>query len=116
MRSRARLDTRDDLPGDPSWGLAPFRPVPAVLVPPSLAPATASPPPLPPCLVRLRVGRSRDGELVQLRVRAPDGRELDVEVRASPRGVEVHAEGASDAWKAHLARTLAARGVAAEIV
>lgn len=113
---RAARDTRRDLPVEP-WELAPFRPAPSVLAPPTLGPAPpVVPPPMPACLVRLRVGRSRDGEVVQLRVRTPEGRELDVDVVASPRGIEVRAEGASAAWKARLARTLAARGVSAEVV
>ncbi|GAB4198812.1 MAG: hypothetical protein OHK0013_08370 [Sandaracinaceae bacterium] len=112
----ARAETTPEATGEMP-ALVPFRPLPAVLVAPP-APVLQPPGPTvsPSPLLRLRVGRSREGEIVQLRLRAPDGSELDVEVIASSRGVVIHAGDASPAWRARLARALDARGVQAEVV
>jgi hypothetical protein len=66
-------------------------------------------------LTRLRVGRTRDGALVQIRLELPGRSTLDVEVLESIDGVEVDAGDASPILRAALARELARRGLTAKV-
>lgn len=112
-RREAVLD-RD--PGD----LAPFRLLPTVLTAP-IAPTSA--PSMArvelaraaeQLVTRLRVGRTREGALVELRL-ALGGRELDLRLVETPHGIELHTNDADDGLRRALASELAARGLAITI-
>jgi hypothetical protein len=100
---------------DPCEPLAAFRLPPQVLQAPSGA---VAPPPAPrnevarlaeQLVTRLRVGRSREGASVELRL-ALSGRELDVRLVETAHGLELHADGDDTLCEA-IARELVARGL-----
>lgn len=98
--------------------LAAFRPLPSVLQPPPtpLEPPTAARAELARAaaeqlVTRLRVGRTREGALVELRVRV-GGRELDVRLAESANGVTLHTD--DDALRSALVQELGRRGVRVE--
>lgn len=98
---------------DPSE-LAAFRVLPSVLQPP----APVAPPPTArtdvarlaeQLVTRLRVGRTREGAMVELRLSLGD-RELDVRLLETPHGLTLQLEG-DDALHGAIQRELLARGL-----
>lgn len=67
-------------------------------------------------LTRLRVGRAREGAVVELRVRLSGRGELDVRVVESARGLELQADGADEPLRRALRDELARRGLDVELV
>ncbi|MBN8617109.1 MAG: hypothetical protein J0L92_41405 [Deltaproteobacteria bacterium] len=106
---REKVSDRD--PAD----LAPFRPLPAVLSPPPMPVASqvtirADVSRLAEQLVtRLRVGRAKEGAVVELRLSVGD-RELDVRLVETVRGIELQTD-ADPSMRQALSRELAARGL-----
>ena len=109
-----RVDPPREAEREPSELLA-FRPLPQILQPP---PMTIVTPPAPrgdlgrladQLVTRLRVGRSREGAAVELRLALGD-RELDVRLVETPHGLELHTS-ADDALRDAMTRELTARGL-----
>lgn len=98
--------------------LAPFRPLP-VLTPPQVpvSPPVAHRADLAriaeQVVTRLRVGRSREGALVELRL-AVGERAVDLRLVETSHGIELHTD-ADEPMRRALARELAARGLAITI-
>lgn len=119
---RPRLPRSRDLASDAEPDLQTFRPPPSVLAPPGAFAAvvvSSRPPPIPRAdlarlaeqlVTRLRVGRSRDGAVVELRL-AVAGRDVEVRLRERDGEIEVELEGADDRLRAALNAELSARGV-----
>jgi len=110
-RSPRALPARE---ADPD--LVPFRPLPAVIAP---TPSPVSPPAArtdvprlaEQLVTRLRVGRAREGAVVELRLSLAERGELDVRLVEAAHGIELHVEGADESLERALHRELERRGV-----
>lgn len=126
-RAHARPPTRrvvdaraEEVPGTERTDLAPFRPLPTILGPGAAptrpTPSALAPSPWSELVTRLRVGRTREGALVQIRLELPGRGRLDVEIVDAVDGVEIRAEDASPKLREALTRELARRGLSARVL
>ena len=113
--SRPIRPSREKVSDSDPVDLVPFRPLPSVLTPPpvpvaSQATVRTDVSRLAEQLVtRLRVGRAKEGAVVELRLSVGD-RELDVRLLETARGIELSTD-ADPSMRQALSRELAARGL-----
>ncbi|MBX7195394.1 MAG: hypothetical protein K1X94_25285 [Sandaracinaceae bacterium] len=114
-RARSRRRGVEGIEHDPREGLElqPFRPSPAILLPPPEQTVPRARPELArlaeQLVTRLRVGRAREGALVELRL-SLGAQEVDVRLVEGARGIVLETD-AEPGLRAAIERELAARGL-----